>query len=226
LPLNFNSPYKALDIQEFWRRWHITLSRFLRDYLYIPLGGNRGSTGRIYLNIMATFVLGGLWHGASWIFVVWGALHGVAIITLRIWRSLRRPMPAAIAWLVTFLFVNTSWVFFRADTWGDAERVLRGMIDVDSALGMSIASIPTAGLAWGGFLSDRLLQVLPNGFVPYIASYAMISIAFVVIWQKNAFELMSGEFSWEKVAAGAAVFSVATYFTLVSSSSVFLYFNF
>jgi alginate O-acetyltransferase complex protein AlgI len=226
LPINFNSPYKALDIQDFWRRWHITLSRFLRDYLYIPLGGNRGSTGRTYLNIMATFALGGLWHGASWMFVVWGTLHGIAILALRIWRLLRRPMPTAIAWLVTFLFVNVSWVFFRAETWGDAERVLLGMTDFNSALGLPIASIPTAGLAWGGSLSDSLLQVLPNGFVPYIASYAMISIAFAIISQKNAFEIMAGELSWGKVATGAAVFSLAAYFTLVSSSSVFLYFNF
>jgi alginate O-acetyltransferase complex protein AlgI len=100
------------------------------------------------------------------------------------------------------------------------------MMDIDSALGMSIASIPTASLAWGGFLSDSLLQVLPNGFVPYIACYGMIGIAFAIIWQKNAFELMSGELSWGKVAAGASVFGVGTYFTLVSSSSVFLYYNF
>ncbi|MDO8754395.1 MAG: MBOAT family O-acyltransferase, partial [Anaerolineales bacterium] len=83
LPINFNSPYKALDIRDFWRRWHITLSRYLRDYLYIPLGGNRGNIERVQLNIMATFILGGLWHGASWMFVIWGALHGSALILHR-----------------------------------------------------------------------------------------------------------------------------------------------
>jgi len=114
LPINFNSPYKALDIQDFWRRWHITLSRYLRDYLYIPLGGNRSSAERIHLNIMATFVLGGLWHGASWMFVIWGALHGAALVVHRIWRRLGLRMPTPLAWLLTFCFVNITWIFFRA----------------------------------------------------------------------------------------------------------------
>lgn len=226
LPLNFNSPYKALDIQDFWRRWHISLSRFLRDYLYIPLGGNRRSVSRTYLNVMATFLLGGLWHGASWMFVVWGAMHGMAVGVHRLWHSLNRPIPTVFAWVLTFLFVNVSWVFFRAKSMADAERVLRGMADFESALGTLTASIPTAGLAWGGGLSDRLLLELPNGVVPYTWSYAMIVTALVIIFQKNAFELMSGKLGWGKVIMGASVFSAALYFTLASTSSVFLYFNF
>ena len=86
LPINFDSPYKALDIQDFWRRWHITLSNFLRDYLYIPLGGNREGEARAYLNLMVTFLLGGLWHGATWMFVIWGGLHGLAVAVHRLWR--------------------------------------------------------------------------------------------------------------------------------------------
>ena len=127
LPINFNSPYKALDIQDFWRRWHITLTRFLRDYIYIPLGGNRVSEAHIYCNLMATFLIGGLWHGAGWTFVFWGFLHGAALIICRAWKKLGLRMPNVIAWLVTFNFVNIAWVFFRAKTWSDAIRVLRGM---------------------------------------------------------------------------------------------------
>ncbi len=112
LPINFNSPYKALDIQDFWRRWHITLSRFLRDYLYIPLGGNRKGPGRTYVNLFATFLLGGLWHGASWMFVIWGGLHGLALIIHRYWQRLGFSMPRVLAWVITFNFINFSWIFF------------------------------------------------------------------------------------------------------------------
>ena len=93
LPLNFHSPYKAGSIIEFWRRWHMTLSRFLRDYLYFPLGGNRHGRQRRYLNLLATMVLGGLWHGAGWTFVIWGALHGLYLVVNHAWRALR-PEPA------------------------------------------------------------------------------------------------------------------------------------
>ena len=127
LPINFNSPYKALDIQDFWRRWHITLTRFLRDYIYIPLGGNRVSEAHVYCNLMATFLIGGLWHGAGWTFVFWGFLHGAALMIHRAWKKIGLRMPNIIAWLVTFNFVNIAWVFFRARTWSDAIRVLRGM---------------------------------------------------------------------------------------------------
>lgn len=226
LPINFNSPYKALDIQDFWRRWHITLSRFLRDYLYIPLGGNRLSRNRTFVNLLATFLLGGLWHGASWMFIIWGGMHGLAVILHRVWQTLRRPMPMMFAWLLTFLFVNMSWVFFRAKTLADAERVLHGMLDIGSAFGVPVSAIPTAGLAWGGVLADRLLWLLPHGIVPYVANYAMIALALVLIAQKNAIEWMSGQLGWNKVAIGALMFSTALYFTLASTSTVFLYFNF
>lgn len=226
LPLNFNSPYKALSIQDFWRRWHITLSRFLRDYLYIPLGGNRQSELRTYFNLMATFVLGGLWHGASWMFVIWGALHGAALIVHRIWQASGRALPGPLAWLLTFLFVNLAWVFFRAETWDDAMRVLAGMIDLDSAIDVPISAIPTANLAWGGWLSDSLLVLLPHGLAAHALSLGAIALAFVVIAQQNAYQLISGRMRTTKVVAGAALFGIAMYFMLASTSSVFLYFNF
>jgi len=133
-PLNFDSPYKAQNIVEFWRRWHMTLSRFLRDYLYIPLGGNRHGPLRRYVNLMTTMILGGLWHGAGWTFVVWGALHGAYLVVNHAWQALRGGERAAAArkptfwaWLLTFLAVVIGWVFFRAKDLDTAFDMLRGM---------------------------------------------------------------------------------------------------
>ena len=127
LPINFNSPYKATSIQDFWRRWHMTLSRFLKDYVYIPLGGNRKGETRTYVNLFATFLLGGIWHGAGWTFVLWGALHGIALMIHRAWQKLGFKMHTLLAWFITFNFVNIAWVFFRAKEFDDALKVLKGM---------------------------------------------------------------------------------------------------
>ncbi len=226
LPINFNSPYKALDIQDFWRRWHITLSSFLRDYLYIPLGGNRSSAYRTYVNIFITFVLGGLWHGATWMFVVWGAMHGCALGMHRFWKGLRRPMPSALAWLLTFVFVNTAWVIFRAKKLGDADRVLRGMVDFHSIFEPTIASTPTSDFAWGGWLSDFLLQLAPASLVGQIPVYLAITMAFVLIRQKNSLEWAQGTIGSGRQICAAVLLTVAMYFTLAATSPVFLYFNF
>jgi alginate O-acetyltransferase complex protein AlgI len=127
LPFNFNSPYLAVNIQDFWRRWHITLSRFLRDYIYIPLGGNRNGEARIYGNIMITFLIGGLWHGAGWTFVLWGALHGLANVIYRMWSKWGVRLPKLLAGFITFNFINIAWVFFRAESMRDALNVLKAM---------------------------------------------------------------------------------------------------
>jgi D-alanyl-lipoteichoic acid acyltransferase DltB (MBOAT superfamily) len=116
-PQNFNQPYRALSVQDFWRRWHITLSSWLRDYVYIRLGGNRGGRVRTYVNVMITMLLGGLWHGASWNFVFWGGLHGAALVIERAFGWTGAPRTrwrAALAWVVTFHFVCLTWVFFRS----------------------------------------------------------------------------------------------------------------
>ena len=134
LPINFNSPYKARNIQDFWRRWHITLSRFLRDYVYIPLGGNKISSFRTYSHLLATFVIGGLWHGAGWTFVFWGFLHGMALVIHRAWSNLGFKMWTWLAWLITFSFVNITWVFFRAKEWDDAIRILSSMFSLDNVV--------------------------------------------------------------------------------------------
>ena len=138
LPVNFFSPYKATNIIDFWRRWHMTLSRFLRDYVYIPLGGSRKGKSRRYLNLMMTMLLGGLWHGAAWTFVFWGFLHGFYLIVNHAWRALKfriganRRNPGVVTiWssrLITFLCVVVGWVFFRAETFDGAIIMLQGMI--------------------------------------------------------------------------------------------------
>lgn len=134
LPLNFDSPYTAVSITDFWHRWHMTLSRFLRDYLYVPLGGNRRGPFRRYINLMIVMLLGGLWHGANWTFVAWGGLHGFYLVVNHLWRRLR-PWPAgatgapgrAASWLLTFLAVTVAWVFFRAADFGAARTMLEGL---------------------------------------------------------------------------------------------------
>jgi len=142
LPINFNSPYKSLDIQDFWRRWHITLSRFLRDYVYIPLGGNKKGKFSTYNNLMATFLIGGLWHGAGWTFIFWGFLHGIALSIHRVWHKLGFRFPKILAWFITFNFVNIAWVFFRAKEWDDAIKVLKGMISFNEIMIPLSLSLP------------------------------------------------------------------------------------
>ncbi|HSV25820.1 MAG TPA: MBOAT family O-acyltransferase [Xanthobacteraceae bacterium] len=136
LPANFNSPYKALNIIEFWRQWHMTLSRFLRDYLYVPLGGNRRGEVRRYLNLLVTMVLGGLWHGAAWTFVLWGALHGIFLVINHLWIALRPQIGLIgpsnfftrfVSRTITFVAVVTAWVFFRAADLNSAVLMLRAM---------------------------------------------------------------------------------------------------
>jgi alginate O-acetyltransferase complex protein AlgI len=155
LPFNFNSPYKALNISDFWRRWHISLSTFLRDYLYISLGGNRRGTLRRYLNLAITMVLGGLWHGASWTFVAWGALHGLYLVLHQSFRASlaprwQRALDASrpwrvFAWLATMLAVLVAWVLFRATTFSGAANVLASMAGLSGVEGPA-TSLWNAGL--------------------------------------------------------------------------------
>ena len=154
LPINFNSPYKAASPIDFWRRWHMTLSRFLRDYLYIPLGGNRKGPARRYLNLITVMLLGGFWHGAGWTFVVWGGLHGVGLPVNHAWRRLcgdsRRPRPAAyraLCVIATFGFVVVTWVVFRAEDMASALNILAGMAGLNGVV------LPTTYLGYLGPLA-------------------------------------------------------------------------
>ena len=226
LPINFNSPYRALSIQDFWRRWHITLSHFLRDYLYIPMGGNRYSKYRTYITLFITFVLGGLWHGASWMFVLWGALHGLGLVVHRIWQQLHLPLPKPIAWLVTFAFVNVTWVFFRAKTGEDALRILHGMVDIQSIYQPLIGAKSILNISWSGWLGDLLLHLFPSSLVSQLPIYLAITFGFILIFQKNSVAVIQGRITTAKVLICALLFSAALLVSLTQTSSVFLYFNF
>ena len=162
LPINFDSPYRSADIQEFWRRWHITLSRFLRDYVYIPLGGNRGGEARMLVLFVVTFAIGGFWHGAAWTYVVWGTLHGLALVVLHFWRKLGRPFPRPVAIAITFVFVSAALVVFRAPTLADAGSILAsvaGLNGIDLRLTVSEWSWIAQGGAPPGELAHGLLTL-------------------------------------------------------------------
>lgn len=161
LPLNFFSPYKATNIAEFWRRWHITLSTFLRDYLYIPLGGNRYGSFKRYQNLMITMLLGGLWHGAGWNFVIWGALHGSYLCVHQLWSNQIQPIAKGrciavrkiFSWIVTFSCIVFAWVFFRASDFSSALNILSGMV------GLNGISLPNAIFARLESQSEVLLML-------------------------------------------------------------------
>lgn len=162
LPENFDSPYQARDINDFWRRWHITLSTFLRDYLYIPLGGNRLGSARQAVNVAVTMLLCGLWHGAQWTAVAWGGMHAVYLLIYRLWRRLDTPLPGAAAWMLTFVAVLASYAVFRSPTFERAGLMLGGMV---GAHGFAWDAVPgSIGVhEWKRMLPALLIALyLPN----------------------------------------------------------------
>jgi alginate O-acetyltransferase complex protein AlgI len=194
IPLNFNSPYKAVNIIDFWRRWHITLSRFLRDYLYIPLGGSRRGPQRRYTNLLITMLLGGLWHGAGWTFVIWGGLHGLFLVINHAWHGFRKKLGhdlsrstfagRVLARTITFLAVVVAWVYFRAEDFDAANRVLAGMIGLNgvqlpaSYYGMLGPLAPTLdGLGWV-FADGDAFHFGGAGMVAFLA--ALFGIVFLM----------------------------------------------
>ena len=245
LPLNFFSPYKADSIIDFWRRWHMTLSRFLRDYLYFPLGGNRKGGTRRYLNLMITMVLGGLWHGANWTFVAWGALHGAFLVVNHAWRAVKplgllaalpRVVRESVARAVTFVAVVVAWVFFRSADFSMAVRVLRGMAGFN---GFALSASPPA---YSEFDLALMALKVPSGRL-WIATAVLYAAAlFAVFFLPNSQELVeperyrreSGSSSlaaslrwrptalWAIACAGLVAISLMT-FTRISE---FLYFQF
>ena len=226
LPINFNSPYKATDIQDFWRRWHITLSAFLKDYLYIPLGGNRQGEARTYLNLFLTFLLGGLWHGASWMFVLWGALHGGALVVHRAWKKVNYPLPAALAWLFTFLFINFTWVFFRAKDFAAARRVMRGMKNISSLVDVPGAFMRVQDLAWAGTFADSLLTFFSSTFIGQLPLFLLLCTAFMITTYRNSVTLVRTPLTLTKIIGASILMGLACSVMLASVSSVFLYFSF
>lgn len=160
LPINFDSPYKSLNIAEFWRRWHVTLTRFLRNYVYIPLGGNRCSEIREYLNIFIVYFVSGVWHGAAWKFIVWGMMHGVANMFCRVWSKTGLHLGKFIAWVITFNFINVGWVVFRANDYEGAKKVLSAMIDYKSVLQLQSFQVSSLLSGFDATIYDCLFLIL------------------------------------------------------------------
>jgi alginate O-acetyltransferase complex protein AlgI len=204
---NFDSPYRSQSITEFWRRWHLSLSSWLRDYLYIPLGGNRGSHARTYANLMMVMLLGGLWHGASWNFVIWGGIHGgmLAIERLRGKNSAYARLPAIARVAITYIIVLFTWVFFRASDLPSALQYCGAML----GLGADTAAAPLVGAAI---------------YTPYHAS--MVFVAGLVSW----FGIQTWDFTrrigWPKIAIIFTLFFAAILLLVATSFHPFIYFIF
>ncbi|MEN8170085.1 MAG: MBOAT family protein [Pseudomonadota bacterium] len=244
LPLNFNSPYKANNIIDFWRGWHMTLSRFLRDYLYIPLGGNRKGRVRRHVNLMITMVIGGLWHGAGWTFVAWGALHGAYLIVNHVWRNLSAPLGLegkrvwiAFSRLLTFLAIVVAWVFFRAESFDGALVVLQGMSGMNGVIlpdvyreAMQFTGMEFAKLEYYDGKAARLILVL------LLVVWFMPNTQQIMYNFKPAFETYANEIRpwvgrfpiWKPNVMWAAIIVMLAYASIkkLSSVSEFLYFQF
>lgn len=226
LPYNFNSPFKARSLSEFWRRWHITLSRFLRDYIYIPLGGNKYGARREYFAVIVTFALGGIWHGAGGHFLIWGLLNGLGIAIERAWH---RKYPAKnnwVAWAMTFLFVNITLIFFRAHSVGDALNVLRGLVDVNSILTFGSSNIPTPDLAWIGSHLEWIL-FLPTQLAINLPYVALIIICFgTTFFGKNSQEIVASYSKTRLMPIMLVGYFFALAWSITKTEQIFLYFNF
>ncbi len=222
LPINFNSPYKALSIQDFWRRWHITLSRFLRDYIYIPLGGSKISSFRTYSNLMATFIIGGFWHGAGWTFIFWGFLHGLALVIHRLWQTLGFKMWTWLAWLITFNFVNIAWVFFRAKEWDDALRILSSMFSLDNIVIDMKFKEKLIFLENYGIEFNRVTENLEGG--SDIINFLIMSFL-IVLLSKNSMEFKNN-FKSDILRLLFTTFLFIYSIFYFNRFSEFLYFNF
>jgi D-alanyl-lipoteichoic acid acyltransferase DltB (MBOAT superfamily) len=251
LPLNFNSPYKATSIIDFWRRWHMSLSRFLRDYLYIPLGGNRKGNVHRYLNLMITMVLGGFWHGAGWTFIVWGGLHGIYLMINHAWHSYKKKMhwqdggrfSRFGAGLLTFVAVVIGWVFFRADSFASASIMLQGMS------GLNGVSLPGSmqGTGLGNYLHQHFSSIVFNKIHPMSKGIRVIEVVILVIivWflpntaqftaqykpvidSDKLFADNLPRFNWQPAVLYLLLVMILFYYSLgsIDKPSTFLYFQF
>ena len=225
MPQNFNSPYKALTITEFWKRWHITLTRFFTKYIYIPLGGSRKGKTRMLLNTLIVFLVSGLWHGASWNFILWGALHGIFSVTTKLFNKFFEKLHPALNWMITFLFVNVTWVLFRANTISDAFAVIKkigsmkfGVINENI---LSTFKLDGIEVLLTETLSKGLFDIKPE---LYLVLFTVASIL-IALGCRNVKEKLTVF----KPTIAKSLFSVVLLvWSLLSLSgiSTFLYFNF
>ena len=217
LPINFNSPYKALTIVDFWKRWHMTLTRFLTRYVYIPLGGSHKGISRTYINIFIVFLVSGIWHGAGYTFILWGILHGIANILCRCCSKWIDRIPKWINWGITFLFINITWVLFRANSISQALLLFKQLFSGGFSIGIELRNIITQVA-----LVDLPYQFLPLTVVLLV--YSVIATA-VAVFADNT-QTIVPEHSSSRGMLIACIFMFLLSILSLSGVSTFLYFNF
>ncbi len=223
ITMNFNSPYHAITIIDFWKRWHITLTRFFTRYVYIPLGGNRKGKIHTYVNIFIVFVVSGLWHGANWTFVLWGTIHGVFSLLTRMFKKQVDKIPSVLNWIITFIFVNIAWVYFRATSIGQANQIIKNIIKLPGGMinpEISNYFYLTEFKAVSKVLNVGLLHD-PNLYLIAFSLFALVAVLFM----KNTNERVK---THKPTALSAGVTIVLLVWCVLSFSGVstFLYFNF
>lgn len=226
LPVNFNSPYKAYSVGEFWRRWHMTLTRFLTTYLYIPLGGNRRGKIRTCVNILLVFLVSGLWHGADWTFVLWGGLHGCMMVLERLFGKQLDKAPGVLRRVGTFCFVNAAWVFFRADFFRQALSLFKRLLT--GGLGGIPEGMCDAFLSSGTKLFWGQLQSVPAAgslFVQGMLILGLAALLGMVFYGKSTQELVAARKEEKRYVFALSCLMLASVVSL-SGVSQFLYFNF
>lgn len=223
LPVNFDSPYRSLSVGEFWKRWHITLTSFLRECLYFPLGGSRKGAGRAYLNILIVFLVSGLWHGAGWTFLIWGGLHGLGQIIERVLGPRREKLPRLLRWAVTFAFVNAAWVFFRAPGVSQALTLLKTAVTADFRP-------PADWLMADVFAKEAkalgmLLPALRAWAVPALTCGLFAAAMIAALWPRNAVRQMD---DFRPTTWRALVLALVMAWSVLSFTGVttFIYSNF
>ena len=202
----------------------MTLSRFLRDYIYIPLGGNKKGGFRTYNNLMATFIIGGLWHGAGWTFIFWGFLHGLALMVQRFWSKLGFKLWTWLAWLITFNFVNVTWVFFRAKEWDDAVRVLGAMFSLDNIilpipLFNKLAFLQQYGIEFGGWVVN-----LDGDGGKSLVPWLLIGFILVLLFKNSVQKINNFQLNYKIVSLSGIIMTLGI--LSLNKVSEFLYFNF
>ncbi|WP_300363796.1 MBOAT family protein [Fusobacterium sp.] len=208
LPINFNSPYKSTNIQEFWKKWHMTLGRFLTNYLYIPLGGNRKGEKRTLLNLLVVFLVSGIWHGAGWNFIIWGMLHGVCILIHRVWKNSGRKLNKFVGWFITMNLVNIFWVFFRAKDLPRAIKIIKEMF-------------------WFNLSSNQIFEIFRVGDISKYRNARVMFIVtlLIVFFSKNSIEKLS-KFKLRESYRIEIIGYILVSVILLRQISEFLYFNF
>lgn len=222
LPINFNSPYKALTINDFWSRWHITLTRFFTRYIYIPLGGNRKGVMRTYLNIMIVYLVSGIWHGANWTFILWGVCHGVFCVISRHFKNRIEKWHPALSWCITFCFVNLMWIFFRAESIHDAFTIIHKIVGVNIG-GIPQEMINTVMTAEWDFLAAKF-AVIGEHQVLILLGYILLPLI-AALGMKNVPERLRDVKPRIRTALLTAVLITMCVMSF-SGVSTFLYFNF